>query len=156
MGILQSGVNQVLGTVAIASKLDPNVEKRQQLRDLASQEEQLGQAAEVAAQFNEGETSGRTVGEKLSKSLTEKQAAVAKKRLFLDPSQKNVGDYLMKASASGAGPLFTLPADPDEIMMEQANLEAERQSQLQAQQQAQVQERYNQFVNMFTEGGRYR
>ncbi len=129
MGVIQNAMNQLLGTASIAARLSPNYETKQELHKLGKQEKALSlqQGSLPLVDYDEL-NEGKTIAAKQHKEVLEKQAEVAQRQFELNPTKESMRKASFARSGAGEGPLFTLPADPDEIRMEQANLKAAQKS----------------------------
>lgn len=129
MGVIQNAINQMLGTVGVAARLSPGYETRQELHKLRKQEKALNLQQEALPSIDGDEMEeGRTIAAKQHKELLEKQADVAQRQFELKPTKENMRKATFARSGAGEDPLFVIPADPEEIMMEQANMKAAEKS----------------------------
>lgn len=129
MGIIQNALNQMIGTVGIAARLAPGYETRQELHQLGKKEKALSLQQEALPTLEPNELEeGKTIAAKQHKEILEKQSEIAQRQFELKPSKETMKKATFARSGAGEGPLFTTPADPDEIRQEQAMLKvAEKQ-----------------------------
>lgn len=155
MGVIQSAINQTIGTIGLAARLSPGYETRVEMHKLKKQDEALTnmekQLPTDPALSGEG-----TVVAKQREEIAKKQSEIAQRRFELKPGKETARTAILARSGAGEGSLATLPADPDEILMEQQQIQANQEAAEQAEARLRQQQRYNEFVNLFTEGGRYR
>ena len=119
----------MLGTVGIAARLSPGYETRQELHALGKQEKALGMQQEALPSIDHAELEeGKTIAAKQHQEILEKQAKVAQRQFELKPTKEIMRKATFARSGAGEGPLFVIPADPEEIMMEQANMKAAEKS----------------------------
>lgn len=148
MGVIQQGINQLIGTAAIAARLSPGFETRQELLKLGKQEKALGMQQEALPTISPDEMEeGKTIAAQQHQEILEKQAEVAQKQFELQPTKESMRKATFARSAAGQGPIMTLPADPDEILREQQELQ-EQKGQIRAQEKGakQVKQKRN-FMN---------
>lgn len=145
MGVIQGSMNQLLGTSAIVARLDPNLEKRAQLRDVKKQEEtvskQINQFNLSAEEYEKGET----VGAKQFKALEKKQAELAQKRFELEPTKENLKSSLLQSSVAGEGPIMQFPTDPLDIEEAKA-LEAQQRAVGKGQRQLKMKRKFREYL----------
>ena len=129
MGVIQNAINQMLGTAGIAARLSPEYETKQELHKLGKQETALSLQQESLPTLDPKEfEEGKTIAAKQHQEILKKQAEVAQRQFELNPTKETMRKATFARSGAGEGPLFTIPADPEEIMMEQANLQAAQRS----------------------------
>lgn len=125
MGVIQNAINQMLGTVGLAARLSPDYETKQELHKLGKKETAISMQQESLGPIDYEEfEEGKTIAAKQHHEILEKQAEVAQKQFELEPNKESMKKAAFARSAAGQGPLMTFKADPEEIMMEQANIEA--------------------------------
>lgn len=158
MGMIQQGINQLIGTVGLAARLSPDYEKKKELHALGQQEKALKMQLESFDTLSELDIEeGKETGEGLLyKNITKKQSEAAQRRFELDPTEKNRVKAEFAMSAAGQGPLMRFRADPEEIEMEREEIRGQQRAEEEALRQLKQQQRFNEFVEMFTEGGKYR
>lgn len=132
MGIIQNALNQTINTVGIAARLSPGYETKQEL--YKTKKEMSGYkklAKTIEAKQGPVTQAEANIATNLGTSIELASA----KRLALDPTEKNLAAYEQnvkaaeeqkKAYEKALGPIVT-PADPDEILQEQAMLKAAQQ-----------------------------
>ena len=129
MGIIQSAVNQTLGTVGIAARLSPDYETKQELHKLKKEEKatnlQLKELENVSLE-------DRTAQAKLKSDAIQKQAEIAQRQFELKPSKKSFSKARDLRSTAYGEPVSVW--QDDEIAMEQAQLKAESKQNLKAEQ----------------------
>lgn len=130
MGILQNAVNQMLGTVGIAARLSPNYEAKQKEYEA---KKELG--------LFERQAESEMGVEDYESQKAEKLERIAK----INPSQKNVDEYMEQLNVAAEEKSTGARA------AEARKKVAEEQEAKRAQE-----ERYKAFVDMFTEGGRWK
>lgn len=129
MGVIQNAINQMIGTASIAARLSPGYETKQELYKLAKQEKALSsQQKSLPLVDYEELDKGETIAAKQHKEILEKQAKISQRQFELNPTKESMRKAFFARSGAGEGPLFTLPADPDEIRQEQANIKAAQKS----------------------------
>lgn len=169
MGILQSGVNQALGMVSgtVAGIKTMTTLKK----GVDTQEEMLKQAQKKEAEehaYQQARTQrAEAAAAELTKPLEESAGttedgvpritpALARERVYT--AEQLEKHYLESMDYKKAAAMRQQQVGYGEMIlgMERAREQAQEAMMAQQTQQAQTQERYKQFVNMFTEGGRYR
>ena len=87
MGVIQNAINQTLGTAAIAARLLPEYETKQELYKLGKQEHVLSKQSDAAKLVGKEATDPdliRNVGE-----IKEREMELSKKKFQLDPTEEN-------------------------------------------------------------------
>lgn len=87
MGVIQSAINQVLGTAGIAARLSPEYETKQELYKLEKEEQVLSKQSEAAKLVGKEATDPdliRSIGE-----IKEREMELSKKKFQLDPTEEN-------------------------------------------------------------------
>ena len=79
MGIIQSAVNQTLGTVGIAARLSPDYETKQELHKLKKEEKATDLQAEQLNVSPEEFEKNETIGAKQAHEIAQKQAEIAQR-----------------------------------------------------------------------------
>ena len=115
----QGSINNLLSTVAVAGRLSPEFEAKQaaaaagkKLKVLEKQEAQITSATEGSTEH------------KIYQDIQEQKQAAAKQLFEAKPSSKTYNQYRQARWYAGE-PVMTTPADPEEILIERANAEAE-------------------------------
>lgn len=100
MGVIQQGFNQLLGTAAIAAKLNPELEKQQELRNLSKKEEVLKARRDAAVESVQKRSEEDNLDlnqmqqdvDILQETATEVEA-LRKRQFELDPSPASYEKY---------------------------------------------------------------
>ena len=79
MGIIQSAVNQTLGTVGIAARLSPDYETKQELHKLKKEEKATDLQLKQLNVSPEEIEKNKTVGAKQFHEIAKKQAEIAQR-----------------------------------------------------------------------------
>lgn len=99
MGVIQQGINQLIGTATIATKLAPGFETRQELQKIEKQETLLNKQKEIAS------SAVQDVKDKdLQKNLTdisERQMKLADRKFQLDPTEENFQTFVKSQKSYG-------------------------------------------------------
>ena len=124
MGVIQSAINQMLGTAGIATRLSPGFETKQELYKLGKQEKILQEQQSILGKSVDLDElmEGKTVSAQALKKAAEKEADIKARKFELSPNNETAKASLFAASAAGRGPLMTFKGDPEEIMQEQEEL----------------------------------
>lgn len=87
MGVIQSAINQALGTAGIVARLSPEYETKQELYKLRKEEQVLSKQSEAAKLVGKEATDPdliRNIGD-----VKEREMELAKKKFQLDPTEEN-------------------------------------------------------------------
>lgn len=115
----QSGINQLLGMSALFSQL-PSAQGIAADRKLASQAQAL-QAQQDIIQAGPPVQEG-TVKANISQEIGKQMTDVKKQQFERHPNAQTLNEYTKMRSAYGDEPIAKLPADPDEIAAEKAEM----------------------------------
>lgn len=101
MGVIQSAINQALGTAGIAARLSPGLEKRQELKNLEKQEKSLKARSDAAVEAIETKQKEGTIDLKSMQQDADilREAAsdveqLRKKQFELKPSPESYEKYV--------------------------------------------------------------
>lgn len=130
MGVMQQGINQLINTTGLALRLDPAREERSKALSKLKEEEKflLTKKEELGVGGNE-----------------DRLAEIAEERAAIHPTQKNIEAAYDRSSEA-------MYADINREKKEKAEARAQAKAQAQLEQQ----QRFNEFVNLFTDGGKYK
>lgn len=87
MGVIQSSINQMLGTAGIAARLSPGYEKRQKLHELKQEEKvlnQQGASAKLIGKDAKDPDTLRSLG-----NIKERQMDLASQQFQLNPNEES-------------------------------------------------------------------
>ena len=119
MGIIQSAINQALGTAGMAARLSPGYETRQELYKLGKQEKFLKEQEESTPSVSPEEyEAGKTVAAQEIKRIEGEQTKVAKRQFELKPTKDSMRKYHKLKSISSEAPLATFRNTPEDELMD--------------------------------------
>ena len=136
MGAIQNSINQALGTIGIAARLSPELERKQEIRKITRQEQALEQVIENI------EAEGAMDEEELTRTdiqISSELADVQKQKAVLTGSSQDISKYFKTKEG-----IRNLQAggNPEALQKLKAKREQD--------------ERIKNFEKIFTEGGRWK
>lgn len=90
MGVIQSAINQALGTAGITARLSPEYETKQELYKLGKEEQVLNKQGEAAKLVKDLDII-RNIGD-----IKQREIELSKKKFQLDPTEENFYDMAEK------------------------------------------------------------
>lgn len=150
MGVIQQGINQLLGTIAIGAKLSPELETKRELK--ASETKQK----KIIAQIKAIQEAGGEVTEKQIQKLQDE----LDKQFELDPTTEKykktqiISNYNKKIAALKEDEDRRLQAEYEGQMAEAER--GQKRAQGKGRKQLKEKIKFENFKEMFTEGGRYK
>lgn len=142
MGVIQQGINQLLGTSAIVARLSPEYETKQELHKLNKQEEVLQKQSESAALKGQ-DTMDKDLHRGIA-NIIERKMELAERKFQLDPTEENFQSFVQSQKHYRN---FNKMSDI---------LSGQSRAQQKAAEQLQQKERFEKFKEMFTEGGKFK
>lgn len=154
MGVIQQGINQLLGTAAITAKLNPGLETEREIKNIdkqieisskkvTSQTDYLKQMKDTLS--NEDLIKQLEINSEQNNNITE----LMKRKFELKPSLGTYSSYSIAAELSGI-------SEKQLNVAKRAQQIAQQKAQQKAQEQLEQKQRFEKFVEMFTEGGKYK
>lgn len=161
MGAIQQGINQLLGTAAIAARLSPELETKREIKNIDKQLEsskdkvtaQTDYLRKTKDEISEDELIGQLeINQEESKNIT----GLMKRKFELSPSLGTYSAYSTSKNISNISEKQLNIAKQAQQAKKLAEQRAQQRAQEKGQQQLKQKQRFEKFKEMFTEGGRYK
>jgi hypothetical protein len=154
MGAIQQGVNQLLGTAAIAAKFSPGLETEREIKNIDKQIEisskKVTSQTDYLKQMKDTLSADDLIKQlEISSEQNNKITELMKRKFELKP---NLGTYTSYSTAAGLSGL----SEKQLNVAKGAQQTAQQKAQQKAQEQLEQKQRFEKFVEMFTEGGKYK
>lgn len=154
MGVIQQGINQLLGTIAIGAKLSPELETKREIKNidkqLESSKDKVTSQTEYLKKMKDKISEDELIRQlKINQEESKNITGLMKRKFELSPS---LGTYSYYSASKNISDI----SEKNLNIAKQAQQRGQQRAEEKARKQLEDKQRFEKFKEIFTEGGRYK